>query len=1076
MNRSFVALLLLLLLCTSAKAATTLDPGSFAAFRFVAQQDCTTVMTDIDGNSCVYDGVLSPDSLEQSDAVARLAAYEVYVGETPVLSVQLHDVRPQDTELELLGVSDGVQSAPNGFYSVELPVGEDYTAFLTGLSADYLGRLQDTALDAIVHGDYLRLEDVSFIDAEKENGTFRYGELVDSDVDMCWAACMSNMLYYTGWATKAGFGKSVDEDDVFARLVSEFTDNGGSCAYGLQWFFNGFYPAQEMEGWAVDEKSYSSFSGYLPNYCVRSLVQECDLSASPGNMERVLSGLRAGCGVELGIDWTYQWMRESGHSLTLWGMVWRKGADLQEKESWHALIVSDSDDDMVPGEAEVHDRRNAPNALCLYRLTPACEGAYDSWYLDYYHTETEGGITHNAFLNAATLLTPYSSALKTDAGYRNTVKYPDLSVDRIDCYDPTERTDTVSFAADGTVCVQLSVSNASKKDCSSPALYRLCVTGQDGKQVRGESGYLLPYELSAGSAASRSVELGALDPGVYEVTVSLSTTAADAYLANNTLTKTIYVSERRRTEDDLSFAVSAVYDGAPRKDDTDATALGNESYGHLELTYSGALGYDVAQYVVRAEYDDGVARTVYCGRERPERIYGLRPVGEKVRVTVYLLPEDPLKGYACFIGSAEAELQYVRLMMDANWKNFSTIGNADTGFADGEALSLFFWCYDGNQKDPAFRLQVLARNRETGRDTLLYDEEIAMSEFDSASRLCREIRQFDVDPCGETQMLRSLNAGDYELWAFVRYDAEGSTYQYGDYYELGWLSVQFDSPQISEVYVLPVEADTTEIHYDLEAPSQTDFSFEVRYGTSEEALEQTQSVRYADYDGGTSNGMLTLDTKAGTTYYYLTVLRVGDREMNVTGIDSFTTPKNSLVIAQPDLVDFAPLEPGETAVAAKAGEAQYFETFLPDADGSWTVTLSGADGVVSFWDADQDCWGEQISLTPDGTTLTCPVRKDRALRLCVITETALAYRLRYVPDAAAYREEEDALALFIPIGEQERCLCARYAADDRLLSVQSIDSTGIQTIAGESGEHLCVFWLGGEDCVPTAAHFAYRFE
>ena len=71
----------------------------------------------------------------------------------------------------------------NGFYSIELPVGDGYTAFLTGLSPKYLEEMQASALDAILNDAFVSLEDISFIDAEKQCDIYDdTGETVDSSV------------------------------------------------------------------------------------------------------------------------------------------------------------------------------------------------------------------------------------------------------------------------------------------------------------------------------------------------------------------------------------------------------------------------------------------------------------------------------------------------------------------------------------------------------------------------------------------------------------------------------------------------------------------------------------------------------------------------------------------------------------------------------------------------------------------------------------------------------------------------------------------------------------------------------
>lgn len=83
-----------------------------------------------------------------------------------------------------------------------------------------------------------RVDNTSFraIDADKWNV---------GDIDLCWAATASNMLYWAGWGKNTSLSVSY-EDDLLDYYKEYFTDVGGYIDSGIKWFLSGQYDCQGL--------------------------------------------------------------------------------------------------------------------------------------------------------------------------------------------------------------------------------------------------------------------------------------------------------------------------------------------------------------------------------------------------------------------------------------------------------------------------------------------------------------------------------------------------------------------------------------------------------------------------------------------------------------------------------------------------------------------------------------------------------------------------------------------------------------------------------------------------------------
>lgn len=1043
-------------LCVSAQAAGVPERGRFADFTFAALDGFTTVITDTTGNEHTFAGVLQSASLEKNVAAARVASYAICRGEEQVLCVYLHDIAPEGGR-QYSGAPG--KAATNGYYSVELPVGAEDTAFFTGLSPSYLAELQSTALDAILTDSELSLEDISFIDTEKQYELYEDGSLTDTDMNMCWAASTANILHYTGWGEKAGFYST---DYLYEALIDEFDDGGSTAGFGLQWFFNGWNPGQEWSDWSHDESGYGSFGGYLPDYCAASFVhaQNVDSRSFPA----VLDALRAGDGVELNFGWYWNWERVSGHSVTLWGAVYRTGSDLTNKEDWRALIISDSDSDVTHGD----NRRTAPNTLNLQQITPVSAAGCDSWYFDAYHTDRVDGALSDGIIEGVTLLRAYSDTLAGDGGTRDTLTSPDPALDALETVELTEGivNYTPYFAADSRVGVVFAVENQAHTPCTRGVDYSAVLTRQ-GTPVWTESGTVAAADMADGYELLPALYVGPLESGIYELSVTISC-EGEAYLANDTLTKTVYVSDRAMQQDEMGFCVETVFDGPPNKN-----YYGHDSVGRLVFSDVTLPGFAVREYTVSVEYfsDDVLleTKTLYCGATFPTEVYGLKPQGDSISVAVYAIPQDPSAGYECYAGTDELELSYFRIEPSVEERDF-TIFESDAALRGTDEVDLTFEKTAANKEDIDFKLVLYAD------DTEIFGNWIETSEFGANSTLDWYVRGFKVWNGKKWEPVR-LPAGSYTLEAWVYYGTNNDGYYlYGDYVEIGTLTVLADSDRDLSASVGKVSDTAASVDFSF-LTSSRDFTVCVDYGSASE--RGVASQYFADWDSGAVSGTITLDELQSQTEYSYTVSVYAGEDMTAAPVltsesGSFTTTEAQTPTeppVAPEQPEFALLAPGETVRTLTYGEETYLESFIPDEDGEWTFAFSGADGCVRVWDEGE--WGEAVYFTQGGSggkTLTLAVQSGTPVRLCVRAFMAGTYTVSYAPTTSAHASDDAGFYLTVAASDAEDCMVAAYSAQGQLLSVTAVGADDeMLSVTDANVDSVRIFRYEKTTGVPTAA-------
>lgn len=129
-----------------------------------------------------------------------------------------------------------------------------------------------------------------------QEAIFPVGKTGDSDVNLCWAASLSSILWQTGWANETvvygtkqnSDGSTTDlkfesADDVFKYFKSCFANKTGYGYFGADWFFTGEYPAAfagaENTKWGggfYPDVKFGDYAFWLPAYRTTQLGKVFD--------------------------------------------------------------------------------------------------------------------------------------------------------------------------------------------------------------------------------------------------------------------------------------------------------------------------------------------------------------------------------------------------------------------------------------------------------------------------------------------------------------------------------------------------------------------------------------------------------------------------------------------------------------------------------------------------------------------------------------------------------------------------------------------------------------------------------
>lgn len=250
----------------------------------------------------------------------------------------------------------------NGYYSIEFKINEpDEWVYLTGLSVSQVSYIAQKVADL---GPSQTLEDKLFIDAEKLN---------NDDLNLCWAAATSNILYYTGWSkndkidfetvydykdTKTGNLIDYNENQALLKYYADnFTNNGGLVSLGVDWFISGRYDVGiygNPDSFAKPEIS-SQGGALFPEYSMFTLTNTNSLMSDQENKSseyfgNLISDIKNSNGASLGINFyepTDLNTSLGGHAVTFWGYTYNKSMQMTQPGYFTSFIITDSDDSML---------------------------------------------------------------------------------------------------------------------------------------------------------------------------------------------------------------------------------------------------------------------------------------------------------------------------------------------------------------------------------------------------------------------------------------------------------------------------------------------------------------------------------------------------------------------------------------------------------------------------------------------------------------------------------------------------------------------------------------------------------
>lgn len=632
-----------------------------------------TVITDIRGNTHRYDGILQPETLEESDVVEAVASYEILQQGSRLIQATLHDILPKNAEL----FEDGTPLL-NGYYSVTFQVSpeENTYAFVTGLTDTNLSLVQTAVVSAKLNGIQFSMESLDFIDAEKTQLPS------DGDNELCWAAASSNVLHYTGWGKQAGFDTN---DDLLDYFRNSFNDSSSNPLFAFEWFFNGTYLVQDYEGWAhVIE--YGNSGGKLKQYSYIAVTEHMNTASNHHYMEKAAALLQEGYGTCVSLGWVNdEGVRNGGHSVTLWGYLYDEDIPISESEHFIAIIVSDSDSDMQADS----DRRTAPNKLHLLEMSPYVSDEYDSWRLNSYG---------DGVLEEVIALMPFSETLdcETDPGASlDPFSHPDMYIEALAVInDPLDSSCERSlFSQNDSLYLSLEIANAAPAIDNGSLAYTITVKNDADDSIVLDKTVSSSMSLdSYASCLFSGIALGRFDnAGCYTVTVTLNPehTIPEAYYYNNTFSMSFTVTEKVPGTDALSLTASVgdfsngcaqtslYYDGF------DTPELPEIEKISLTLSY-----YDGDSWSVWELADNEAQETSNSGELLLPSACRMNAQGNKVRFRLYILWKDSTLP-AVSVYSPEYDLYYTSATAELCEESSGSLSPLERGaksLAAGEAV------------------------------------------------------------------------------------------------------------------------------------------------------------------------------------------------------------------------------------------------------------------------------------------------------------------------------------------------------------------------------------------------------
>lgn len=375
----------------------------------------------------------------------------------------------QNATVKQKKIIDKNNNLNNGYYSLEFCLDETTNeyVFLAGLKSS---DIQTTVSSIKTFTSVKSVTNFDFIDAEKINNVSTSG---DYDSLMCWAAALSNVLYYTGWTNAdnididfetifdyydEGLASNVDysrEDAIFKYFKNNFTNAGSNFDYASDWFFTGNYDAPSGSDWAQleIENSGGLFEKFIYDYIYDSmdisyLKQDIQI-ASPECFNGIADTLRLSGGIGLAVgfyvnpnkytDYAAAGLKLNqsygGHALTAWGYTYDADLETDSADRITSVIISDSDDNKTTSGYSLPDSK--PNKL--YRMDLQW-GLLNNYKYCYYSTDYSS--------RYYTMIMSYSSVASSNLFVSDSIGTVVNTTDSVDYFDgKTSLFEAITYAA-----------------------------------------------------------------------------------------------------------------------------------------------------------------------------------------------------------------------------------------------------------------------------------------------------------------------------------------------------------------------------------------------------------------------------------------------------------------------------------------------------------------------------------------------------------------------------------------------------------------------------------------------------
>ena len=416
------------------------------------------------------DGEIITDEAPDAEEMSEIESYELFIAEQSVLSVE-----------QVSGLSDAPAQI-RSYYSADFTIpGTTYDVFLTGLTPDNIESVQRAMINSFAKGKTFNLTDLDFIDAEKTYSN-------DADDQLCWAASASDMLEFTGWASKAGFD---NEDEVFEAYIAAHENDGSNQAKAMAWFFNGSAGGDNTGGSGAEIIDYPNSGGYLKDYAYEQFSGHNYVEGGTYDMDMIVDLLRSGCGVGLAImiykKRLLSYRAQGAHAITVWGAVTDSSRPSTDPARYLSLFITDSDS----YESKSTNRYNASNVINVFPLVYDTRASrYDMssnigytpdgcWCFDY-------DSSNRAVMLYHVYLYPYSDSCEVETypdATRDKANYPDLSLLETYLYDKGSLMTSDLFETGTDVCFKCLAVNAADVSYKGAMYIYFTITDSSGEKV-----------------------------------------------------------------------------------------------------------------------------------------------------------------------------------------------------------------------------------------------------------------------------------------------------------------------------------------------------------------------------------------------------------------------------------------------------------------------------------------------------------------------------------------------------------------------------------------------------------------